>query len=463
MDGLKISSAWGTGKEGDTSGYGKLALDSMDTIYLVFLQLVLTLTTAIAFFTAALLMIARIVALFFLMALSPIGFMGGIIPALKEHADDWRKTLYSQIMVAPVFLFFMFLTLNLIRSGINFNASSTPTGGVSIGLYFNYIMIIGIILLSVNITKKISGKVGAVFDKAGTAVAGFGLGLATGGVAMLGRKSIGAMATKAAENDGFKKWAANSRTGNMLLSGSQKLSKSTFDARNSKIAGSVVGQINKQTGLNMSVGKGGNKGFAQERDDYTKAQVERARALERGDLTEDQAHQEFKEENDKEYRKLNKLATEHSLMESQLRQTSDPVKKQKIQEQMSKISTEVQDRTKKLEESKKLSTSAEERGADGDYTEEAKKIRKERLERKKKEYQNKFADRIEKQVSRGWGYNKKAAGKIRKDVIKGKSDQEKLAEIAAKIEKERIERENASSNTSPGGSNTPAPATPPRP
>ncbi len=270
MHGLKINAAWGTGSS--KTDEGSLSLTSEDTFFKVFIQLVLSLVTTIAFAVVAFLFIGRIIALIFLMILSPIGFMGGVIPALKEYSDKWRKNLYSQVMVLPVFLFFMLLALLLIKNlgalstGAKYTGTNPLTGTgyeFDLSYYINYILLIGTLLFSVKITKSFSGEVGAVFDKAGSAVVGFGLGLATGGVAMLGRQTVGRAAAGLAGSGAGKWLQTKADSGNwaskMALKGITNTSKATFDARNSKTFKNGTGYLNEQMGVKVDYGKAGGK------------------------------------------------------------------------------------------------------------------------------------------------------------------------------------------------------------
>ncbi len=68
---------------------------------------------AFVMFAIAFMLIARFVILVFLMILSPIGFVGLIVPTLEKRAADWWRTLIAQSAVAPIMLLMILVSVNL--------------------------------------------------------------------------------------------------------------------------------------------------------------------------------------------------------------------------------------------------------------------------------------------------------------------------------------------------------------
>ncbi len=236
------------------------------------LQLLTILIAIITLSYITALILIRNVMLIFLMALSPIGFMGGVIPKFEEYSKMWRENLYGQIFIAPIFLLLFYL-ITIIGTRL------TPTGVTDKLLtdtdkykaYFQYIMVIILLFAAVKITKKMSGVVGAVVEKVGMAAAGIALGAATGGAAFVGRATLGKAAASLGENkfllDKSKEGGVRGIAARMALRSSGQVSKASFDARNTETFKKTTGAVGDYTGLKvdysqgLAVQKGGYAGF----------------------------------------------------------------------------------------------------------------------------------------------------------------------------------------------------------
>ncbi len=155
-------------------------------------------------FWAILIFVGRVVMLIYLTATSPIAFVGNTLPRLRAEADEWWKNFVEQILVAPVFLFFLFIIFK-VTEHVN---DKGALGGIiktnigtnwdfDISTYFYFILLMMLLLKALEETKKLSGKVAdtildvskkgiagaAVALTGGTAIAAGGLGAAAGGVA----------------------------------------------------------------------------------------------------------------------------------------------------------------------------------------------------------------------------------------------------------------------------------------
>ncbi len=263
-----------------------------------YMQVATILIAFLVFLYAALLMAARSVILIFLIILSPLGFMGNLIPKLAEYSKMWRENLYGQIMIAPVFLLFIFLITKIGGSfsdesttsatsaaGQTLVSSGTTVGTIQLGgtsvpivdgngdylVYFRYIMIIMLLIVAVKITKKMCGELGKMAEKVGVAVAGVATGLAvgaaTGGAALALRQTAGRFATDklAKEGDDLRARADKGDKGAKIkLMALEKSAKSTYDVRNTKtagLAGKAYSGIGSQIGIKApplgKFGKGG--------------------------------------------------------------------------------------------------------------------------------------------------------------------------------------------------------------
>jgi hypothetical protein len=256
------------------------------------LQLLLILITTITFFYIGILMIIRSIVLIFLMVLSPIGFMGNVLPKIEEYSKMWRENLYGMVFVAPIFLLFFYL-ITLIGGNLSSDAEKITSAGIDkqFLVYFKYLMIIGLLIVAVKTTKKMSGEMGKMAEKFGGMAVGAALGVATGGAALLGRQTIGRGATALANGDG--KWATALKdskekgglggfASRMALKTADYGSKAKFDARNTSTFKTTMKEVSGRTGLSFDTGKAGGQygkgsGFAGWKDKKEQDIIEEAK------------------------------------------------------------------------------------------------------------------------------------------------------------------------------------------
>ena len=183
-----------------------------NALIVMLLQIVLMCVLMGALFKGIIFMLGRIIVLIALLATSPIGFIGLSIPWLKDKADEWWKKLANQVFLLPIFLFFLMMTNLMLQAEATkkilglFNSSNyslldpDKLTGFNVGSWIYYCLIIGMLHMSVEMTKKMSGGVGEIMDKVAKgakvmAAAGIAIGASvlTGGAAagpalgMLGR------------------------------------------------------------------------------------------------------------------------------------------------------------------------------------------------------------------------------------------------------------------------------------
>ena len=165
----------------------------------VFWGIIMIIVTSFILLAASIMFVARTVYLVFLYIIAPLMIGLQILPTFKSNFEDWQKTLISQALFAPAYLFFLMLVLNIIekggvgsmvdKTGTNF-ISSTYNGIVTTS--FSFIILIAMMLLSLFVAKKMSaagmslaiqgatkGTAVATTFAAGTA-ARFGRGIGSG-------------------------------------------------------------------------------------------------------------------------------------------------------------------------------------------------------------------------------------------------------------------------------------------
>ena len=272
MDTVIMSNLGLTGITGMFEDAAKGGVFSVGFGIVSYLQLITFFIGFMTFMYMVLLLVTRIVVLIFLAAMSPIGFMGDVLPKLAEYSKSWRETLYGQVMVAPIFLLFLYL---IMKVGKNFNVVPAVNSAVSTAAnaavaaapaaddptaylgFFKYIMVIMLLIIAVKTTKKMTGAIGGAIEGVVKAAVGIAIGAVTGGVAMLGRRTIGAGAAglmngKAGEylknKDNF--------ASRLALRGLSGTSKASFDARKTSGFKAATGFIGDQTGLKIDYDRG---------------------------------------------------------------------------------------------------------------------------------------------------------------------------------------------------------------
>jgi len=285
----------------------KVDLDSVSAFFNTVMRAITQIIVIYVFLSLVFVFIARVIAFIFLMIFSPIGFIGAVFPGASGAAAKWRKTLIDQTLVAPVFLILIYLVVQIIESGI-FNISppdfSDPNGAVTVdaAFYFNYIIIIGLLIMTKKITKDLGGEMGKMvesFGKKALAVAGgAALAVATGGTALAGRAAIGAAASRVAASGSLKNLAATTGTGlgaslkrfagHTGIQASSKIAGASFEARN-------VGMFQKAAGLagikvaKTKTGEGGYKAVQERKTEKAREFAEK--------LAPSEAEKQRKQEN----------------------------------------------------------------------------------------------------------------------------------------------------------------------
>ncbi|MDZ7726555.1 MAG: hypothetical protein U5L75_03170 [Candidatus Campbellbacteria bacterium] len=121
------------------------------------------------------------------------------------------------------------------------------------------------LFMTLHITKNLSGKFGKMADNAGKAALGMSLGVATGGMALAGRRTIGTQASRLKENANLQARAeeggARGISARMALGAADRFSKSSFDPRTTSLGKIATKNLEKQglknAGVSQNAGKGG--------------------------------------------------------------------------------------------------------------------------------------------------------------------------------------------------------------
>jgi len=162
--------------------------------------LALNCITIYVFFKVAFLMLGRLVSLIILLIMSPLGFVGHLIPKLEKYAKDWRDELTKACLMVPMFLLLLYITLYIATKFdtvlANFRTPTTnelASGAFGIEHYVLFAIIAMMLLKSLEVAEEytgvVAGQVGG-FVKSGVGlVAGVGATRIIGGAGAAMAKS----------------------------------------------------------------------------------------------------------------------------------------------------------------------------------------------------------------------------------------------------------------------------------
>jgi hypothetical protein len=151
------------------------AIISLLTIILLVILIFVLLWTAV-------ILIVRIVTLWFVIMLSPLAFVSGLIPPLSSISRSWQNMLQQSLITGPTLMFLLYLAVTVMNASIGGNTSG---GGnlIENGNLLNYALVIGLLIIA-NIEAQKAGQSAPPILKNAVGVAGtvatFGLGAYVG-------------------------------------------------------------------------------------------------------------------------------------------------------------------------------------------------------------------------------------------------------------------------------------------
>jgi hypothetical protein len=255
--------------------------DSQSKTIIFLMGSVLFVIVAFAFFAVAIMFIIRYITLILLLMLSPIAYMGMALPQLKKYSSDWWASLNGQLLFAPIYMIMTMIVITLITSpGFvtkgSFTSLTTTTIAESIGLLLNFAVIIGLAIASLVISKSTSTQGSKFIGQATGKLTAFAGGAVMGTTAWAGRRTVGAAASRLAEQKQFQDWAGRSALGERALKMARGTAAGSFDVRASR-----AGQKTTDT-LGVDFGKAQQGGFDKTLADKTARKEKFGQSL-RGD------------------------------------------------------------------------------------------------------------------------------------------------------------------------------------
>jgi len=261
---------------------------------------IMLLVAAFVFFAAAIMFVIRYVILILVLILSPLAFMGWVLPGLKKYWDQWWNALSGQAFFAPIYFMLTWISLQVLK-GIMGSFGAPPSGaaaglsGLAISgnqvnldpgtfaMFINFIVVIVFLITALIVAKEWANKVPGGINK----LTSLAMGGAIGGAALVGRHTIGRGAAAIADSERLKeiqeKGGAKGMAARLTLAAGRKTSESSMDIRG----------VGLGIGGAMGAGKaGGKSGFADFRKKQAEAAEKRAKGLGPSQETLDQAEQE---------------------------------------------------------------------------------------------------------------------------------------------------------------------------
>ena len=203
---------------------------------------IVMLIAAFIFFAAACLFAIRIVVLIILMALSPLAYIGGILPGTKSYADQWWDTLNNQAIFAPAYLLVTYIGIRILsdptfKKVLNGGSEMSPTfnqafsggagtGASSVVVVLNFLIVIIFLVAGLIIANKLGVQGASTLKGWGNSLKKWGQGAVTGGI---GRNTLGLGARFIADSQTFKNIAArNPSLGTLAAGGLSKVSGASY-------------------------------------------------------------------------------------------------------------------------------------------------------------------------------------------------------------------------------------------
>ncbi len=274
------------GQSTDKEGEANLSIASF--ILITILAAAVNIVGIIVFMSVGLIFVGRVIGLWIAMILSPFVFFSYTVPSLQDmEMVGWKKWWPETIklaFLAPVFIFFMYIIIAFLETGLSLIKSNKGTDGLTfvISIVVPFIFIMVLLMKAKDIAKKMSGTMGSMITdgmkKYGGMALGVAGGVALGGASMAMRGTLGRAGSSVAN----KKWLANAEAkggfggwvAKQTRSAGSAVGKGSMDLRGIKIAGKGL----SDTGL-KNIGKAKEGGFTKYKADQIENRKKRAEEL----------------------------------------------------------------------------------------------------------------------------------------------------------------------------------------
>jgi len=267
---------------------GQNGLQAIQAALFIF---VFNIVLAIIFLIISILFLTRMIILLVLLILSPIAFMGSILPQTQSKiSNTWWSSLIGQAFFAPVIFIFFWVTILIIKdpsflstigvsssteSPIRFIQGGGATSDVVgiLPMFLQFSILIGLLIAGMVVAKSVASSGGSAVVKASGTMNKIAGAAVFGGAGWAGRNIVGRGANAVANTDFMKR--RTGMPGTMIRKGLQGAAGSSYDVRGT---GSFAKLSNSIYGDKEVVGKsGGEGGFIKARKEKEKARYKRER------------------------------------------------------------------------------------------------------------------------------------------------------------------------------------------
>lgn len=256
------------------------------TWFIGFMGIILFIVTAFVMFSLAFILIARFVALIFLIIAAPIGIVGFAVPKLEGIGKSWRDQLFSQTITAPILLLMLYIALAIITDArflTGFGGKSDwtgfitgSTGGITgfASMILSFLVAMGLLLAVTMYAKKLGA--------AGAALATKYAGKATfGATAWAGRSTGGWLANKTANGLRSTAFGRVPLVGTGLVKGLDRVAGASFDVRGTSA-------LKKFPGGSIDAGAAQKGGYKADLKGRVDSRVKYAKSLKGRELTKEE-------------------------------------------------------------------------------------------------------------------------------------------------------------------------------
>lgn len=260
----------------DTSGLSRTSDEYAAYFGLVTLIMIMVaFGTAMMFWKTAFMFVGRVIGLYVAMIFSPFAFLSrGNIPLVGGipgiNYSSWLKDLTNYAILAPIFVFFLYIIHSFLQvdfiNGLGLQQNTSNFFEAALYVVVPMLIIYGLISKGVGIAKGLAGSMGDMVQKLGTTVSGVGLGIASGGIGLLGSRVIGGAAKKLDESrfgmmvrNSAAKNGIEGKLGKILQRGLDSTRSGSFDIRQSTVGKTILSQMGvdaNKKGLNALAGIG---------------------------------------------------------------------------------------------------------------------------------------------------------------------------------------------------------------
>ncbi|MGB2580586.1 MAG: hypothetical protein WBC83_02730, partial [Minisyncoccia bacterium] len=156
-------------------------IPAMEATVVFIISAIVSVFAGYVFFKAALLFIGRLLAFWLLMIISPFAFISITFPKGNKF-QGWLDMLVSQAFVAPVFLFLVYLIIQVINSGVLNGLIKDPVDASLKSFTFDKVLmpviVATLIIMALKFALEFSEKMAGDLGKLGASMAGAVMGVA---------------------------------------------------------------------------------------------------------------------------------------------------------------------------------------------------------------------------------------------------------------------------------------------